>query len=149
MGSLKSLPGRDSWSAQRSTPGAGVEMEVLEPRLLLAADWTLLVYLDADNDLEDAGIDDVNEMEVVGSTSDVNILVQFDRIPDYDTSNGNWTDTRRGRVVQDSNPTSISTTFASIGEQNMGDATVLRGYDYVRICGVSVWNADGFMLDEV
>jgi hypothetical protein len=51
--------------------------------------WTIMVYMDADNNLEDAGISDFNEMEVAGSTSDVAILVLMDRIPGYDTSNGN------------------------------------------------------------
>ncbi|MCD6491162.1 MAG: hypothetical protein J7K59_02580 [Candidatus Korarchaeota archaeon] len=42
------------------------------------SDWTFMVYLDADNNLNDYGIDDVNEMEQVGSSSDVNIIVYLD-----------------------------------------------------------------------
>ena len=38
------------------------------------ADWTFMVYLDADNNLEDAGIDDMNEMEKIGSTAMVSML---------------------------------------------------------------------------
>ena len=45
------------------------------------AKWTFMVYLDADNNLEPFGIIDFNEMEQVGSTSDVNIIVQMDRAP--------------------------------------------------------------------
>ncbi|HZK12435.1 MAG TPA: hypothetical protein VFD10_08860, partial [Atribacterota bacterium] len=45
------------------------------------AEWTVMVYLDSDNNLESAGIDDINEMEIAGSTSEVNIVVQADRIP--------------------------------------------------------------------
>ncbi len=63
-----------------------------------------------------------NEMETVGSTADVQIIVQFDRSPRYDESNGNWTDTRRYRVVQDLNSTTISSPVVqNIGEVNMGD----------------------------
>jgi len=51
--------------------------------------WTIMVYMDADNNLEDAGISDFNEMEVAGSTQDVAILVLMDRIPGYDSTNGN------------------------------------------------------------
>ena len=47
------------------------------------ASWTFLVYLDGDNNLEDAAIDDLNEMEVVGSTADANIVVQIDHTPTY------------------------------------------------------------------
>ena len=42
-------------------------------------EWTFMVYLDADNNLDSAGVDDILEMETVGSTSDVNIVVLFDR----------------------------------------------------------------------
>ena len=85
-----------------------------------AAEWTFLVYLDGDNNLEGAGIDDVNEMEMVGSTPEVNIVVQFDRIDGYDTSNGDWDDTRRGIITKDSTSLIVSN-LTSIGEKNMGD----------------------------
>jgi hypothetical protein len=42
------------------------------------AQWTWLVYMAGDNNLEGAGRDDLLEMKKAGSTSDVNILVQFD-----------------------------------------------------------------------
>jgi len=38
-------------------------------------EWTIMVYLDGDNDLEKYAIDDFLEMASVGSTSDVNIIV--------------------------------------------------------------------------
>jgi hypothetical protein len=43
------------------------------------AKWTFMVYMDADNNLDPAGIDDISEMQMVGSTSDVNIVVLLDR----------------------------------------------------------------------
>lgn len=76
-----------------------------------AAEWTVLVYTVADNDLEDALIDDFNEMECAGgSTQDVNIVLEIDRWrPDAgspevdrdDTSNGDWDDARRFLVTKD------------------------------------------------
>ncbi|MCK4623805.1 MAG: LEPR-XLL domain-containing protein, partial [Phycisphaerae bacterium] len=132
-----------------------VHFEALEPRLLLdsapldwplasgrdPAEWTVMVYLDADNNLEGAGIDDMNEMEVVGSTSSVNILVQFDRTSGHDTSNGNWTDTRRGRVVQDTNTSVINTPLTSIGEANMGAPATLS--DFIQ-WGVTTYPANRY-----
>jgi hypothetical protein len=44
------------------------------------ADWTFMVFLAADNNLESAGIKDFLEMAAVGSSAEVNIVVQFDRI---------------------------------------------------------------------
>jgi hypothetical protein len=101
------------------------------------AEWTVMVYLDGDNNLETYGIQDLNEMEMVGSTTDVNIVVQIDRIPysvlagNYqgyadDTSNGNWTTTRRYYITKDLNPDKISSPLiADLGELNMGDPTTL------------------------
>jgi hypothetical protein len=108
--------------------GSPVTFELLEPRLLLSAGWTVMVYLDGDNNLEAAALDDVNEMEAVGSTAAMNVLVQLDRIGGYDKTNGNWTDTRRGRVIADGDPETISTTFTSIGEVNMGLAANLTAF---------------------
>jgi len=100
-------------------------------------EWTVMVYLDADNNLESAGIDDINEMEIVGSTTEVNIVVQVDRIPysvlaanneGYadDITNGNWTNTRRYYITQDFDPYMINSDLKSdLGELNMGDPQTL------------------------
>jgi len=95
------------------------------------AKWTFMVYQAADNDLEQFGISDFNEMETVGSNDDVQIIVQFDRSPQYDISNGNWTDTRRFRVMQDLNTSTISSpAVQNLGEVNMGAPQSL--VDFVR-----------------
>jgi len=109
----------------------------LFPPIDETAEWTVMVYLDADNNLESAGIDDINEMEMVGSTSEVNIVVQVDRIPysvlassnqGYadDTSNGNWTTTRRYYITQDFDPILINSPLKiDLVELNMGDPQTL------------------------
>lgn len=101
------------------------------------AEWTVMIYLDSDNNLESAGIDDINEMEIAGSTPEVNIVVQADRIPysvlaannqGYadNTSNGNWTNTRRYYITQDFDPVQINSQLKSdLGELNMGDPQTL------------------------
>ena len=94
--------------------------------LFAQAKWTFMVYLDADNNLEEYGIQDFNEMEEIGSTDDVHIIVQMDRIPGEDNSNGDWTDTRRYRIIKDSNSYSItSPLLENLGEVNMGDPNSL------------------------
>jgi hypothetical protein len=93
------------------------------------AKWTFMVYLAADNDLEPFGIADFNEMETVGSSNDLQIIVQMDRSPDYDATNGNWSDTRRFRVVHDSDPNTISSPVVqNLGEVNMGDPQSLVAF---------------------
>ncbi len=95
-------------------------------------DWLFMVYLDADNNLESAGIDDMNEMEVAGSTDDVAIVVQMDRAErDYadDTTNGNWTGTKRLYVTQDTDQLIInSPVIEDLGEVNMGDPATLTSF---------------------
>lgn len=95
-------------------------------------DWLFMVYLDADNNLESAGIDDFNEMETAGSTDNVAIVVQMDRAEqDYgdDTTNGNWTGAKRFYVTQDSDTAIInSPVIEDLGEVNMGDPAVLTSF---------------------
>lgn len=98
------------------------------PRPNAKAEWTVLVYLDGDNDLEESAIDDYNEMASVGSNEQLNIIVQFDRISadeDWDVrSNGNWSSVKRFRVEQGKRPTK-SNQLADLGERNMGDPRTL------------------------
>ena len=101
--------------------------------------WTVMVFLNADNDLETFGIQDVNEMEMVGSSGAVDIVVQMDRIPGYDASNGNWTDCRRFRVVKDPAETDpaareplsntiVSPVLEDLGEVDMGQPQTLHDF---------------------
>ncbi|MHB0935768.1 MAG: clostripain-related cysteine peptidase [Armatimonadota bacterium] len=91
--------------------------------------WTVLVFLNADNDLEDFGIEDVNEMEAVPDSDQVTVAVQMDRSPGFDTSNGNWTGTRRFVVKHDNDPQVInSPVLQEMGEVDMGRADTFRNF---------------------
>lgn len=123
---------------------------------LKLADWTVLAYLAGDNDLEGAAIEDINEMERVGSRpSSVEVLVQVDRAADYDRSNGDWRSTRRYHITKGANPRKIaSTLLADLGETNTGDPRVLE--DFIafgarrlpaRACALILWNhGSGFYV---
>ena len=96
-----------------------------------AALWTVMVYMDGDNNLESAGIDDLNEMEAIGSTAQVNVVVQFDRHAGYDNTNGDWTNTKRYYVTKDANgydTVITSTEVVNMGEVNMGDPNELADF---------------------
>ena len=89
--------------------------------------WTIMVYINADNNLDAAGIDDINEMEAVMNLPDnVNVVVQIDRSDYY--SYGDWSETRRGLITPDSDRYEISSELESIGEQNMGEAATLTEF---------------------
>jgi len=62
-----------------------IVLSILFSGNLFSVDWTIIIYLDADNDLYSAGLDDVNEMEFCQDSSDVNILVLFDGNGEGDT----------------------------------------------------------------
>ena len=49
------------------------------------AKWTVMVYLAGDNNLSAAGATDLAEMRTIGSTDDVNIVVEFDNAGDHGT----------------------------------------------------------------
>ena len=98
-------------------------------------DWTVAYYLAGDNDLEEYMIDDINEMELVGSdSSNLNIVAMLDMSDDYDTSNGDWTDTRRFYITYDSigagdpNDRTIRSWGESIGEVNTGNPSTLTSF---------------------
>ncbi len=99
------------------------------PSISATKSWTFMVYVDADNNLESSGIDDVNEMEMIGSDSNINIVVQLDRIPGYDSSNGDWTGTKRYYITKDySSGTISSTVISDLGEVNMGSPSTLSSF---------------------
>lgn len=81
-------------------------------------EWTFMVYLDADNNLEPDSIDDFKEMAKIGSGDHINIVVQYDRAPGYSTANGDWKDTRRFLIKKGDTPG--STPLEKLGELNMG-----------------------------
>ena len=91
------------------------------------ADWTFMVYLDADNSLESAGIEVFLKMANVSSSSRVNVVVQMDRIPGYDDRYGNWTDCERFDVTKGMTPTPENA-ILNLTEVNMGDPDTLEAF---------------------
>lgn len=108
------------------------------------ADWTVLVFLNGDNNLEPFALTDFREMARVGSTDRVNIVTQFDR-------NGTsslqgiplWSQCLRFRVTQGMEPLPENA-LEDLGETNMGDGTALA--DFVR-WGMERFPAKRYMLD--
>ena len=97
------------------------------PARAAVAEWTFLVYLDADNNLEDVGIEDFLEIASVGSTPLVNLVVQFDRAASYNNSYGDWTTTKRFLVTQGMTPTTANQ-ISDLGEVNMADPASLVAF---------------------
>ena len=93
------------------------------------ANWTVLVYMVADNELEPFAIADLNEMEAAPRGEGVNVVVEVDRSAGYDTSNGDWTGTRRYLIAPDINTQVVSSPLlGDLGELNLGDPQTLADF---------------------
>ena len=114
-------------------------------------EWTIMVYLDADNNLEYQGVNDFLEMAEIGSDDNINIIVQMDRIDwldhynkgislgmtsqqaiDYadstdDDRYGDWDTCKRFYVEEDDIPIA-SNSVSDIGEADMGDSDTLYNF---------------------
>ncbi|MEN6319071.1 MAG: clostripain-related cysteine peptidase [Syntrophaceae bacterium] len=84
-----------------------------------AKDWTIMVYMAGDNNLDSAGVVDLKEMKKVGSTKEINVIVQFDREGKNMATNRYYIQ-KGGTVAKDK--------VASLGETNMGDPKVLEDF---------------------
>ena len=93
-------------------------------------EWTFIYYSDADDDiLEEDLWFDINEMEVVGSNPQMNIVVQIDRAEGAFSGDGDWTDTRRLYITQDADLNQITSPIVeSIGEADMGSPQTLLDF---------------------
>lgn len=94
------------------------------------AKWTFMVYLDADNNLDLAGVSDVVEMQSIGSSANVDIVVLFDRCGEQCGFNGSrvlhvhdgWNDTLWGG-------------WSDEYELNMGDPETLTWFINYTVAG--------------
>ena len=99
----------------------------------LDKEWTIMIYLDGDNNLEAAAIDDFNEMEFAGGTTDdVNVVAIFDRCAEsyeYGQYPEDWSGTRYYEIQSDTDMSTINSLMVQdLGEQNMGDFDTLSTF---------------------
>lgn len=90
--------------------------------------WLFMVYMDGDNDLEVYVPKDLNELERTGSGDGVEVIVQADRIEGYSDKDGDWTGTRRYRIVPDDTSTVVSPVVEDLGELDMGTPETLADF---------------------
>lgn len=98
-------------------------------------EWTVLVYIAADNSLSQQSFEDVNEMEAVEESDSVQFIIQIDPLdapyypPYFSTS-------RRYLIKHDNNPDSIASELIDdLGEINSAYPHTLgdfanRGFDF-------------------
>ena len=96
--------------------------------------WTVMVYLAGDNNLDSAGVIDLKEMKTVGSTDRINVIAQFDR-QGKDIATNRYYIRKGGTLAKD--------IVGSLGETNMGDPCVLE--DFTK-WGVKNYRAQHYLL---
>jgi hypothetical protein len=103
------------------------------------AKWTILIFMNGDNNLEPDAITNFKQLAKVGSNKDVNVVVEFDRIAKYYHTVPDWPQTLRFRITQGMQPVP-SNALQDIGEANMGDPQTLT--DFI------TWGQDQFPADH-
>ncbi len=112
--------------------------------------WTVLSYMNGDGNLERFITGDMKEMEMIGSSDRVNIIVQID-LGTYLSGDPDetWTDTRRYRVENHPDPGFGSTrldgegSLPELGEVDMDDPDSLKDF---LMWGLSNYPADHYMI---
>lgn len=112
------------------------------------AAWTILVYMDGDNDLESYVMHDLNELEASMLSPDVRVLVLADRAEGYVREDGDWTTTRRYEILPDADlDVVVSPVIEDMGELDMADPQTLadfitwgRSYAPAERTAIVLWN---------
>lgn len=96
-------------------------------------EWTVMVYMNAKNNLEPFALSNFHSMASVGSTSKVNVVAQLGRPSSYryTTEDGNWSGVYRFLVKKDSKPRpeqALVDVAASGDSVDMGSPLALRQF---------------------
>ncbi len=108
------------------------------------AQWTVLLYYAADNNLEAFIMRELNRLELIGSTAEVHFIALVDRHPRYWAGSDNWSDTRLLRIEKDHNLFTItSPVVRKLGERNTGSAETLERFI---AWGITTYPAQNYAL---
>ncbi len=106
--------------------------------------WTVLVYLNAANDLDPFSVLNVNQMETVASNPEVRFVLQWKQAVTAGSQSPTFVGTRRYLVQQDTSPAIASKLVQDLGQGiDMGDPRTLA--DFVA-WGKTYYPADRFVL---
>jgi len=129
-----------------SSEGSTSQRPFLKIAYQTIPEWTILVFSNGDNDVEEYAFRDIDSMETVGSTASVNVIVQLDRIAGNYTTNPDWEETRRYYITQDNTMNEINSIRLAMPdpqERNMGDPNEL--VDFV-IWGINNYSAKRYAV---
>ena len=117
-----------------STPAIGKEIDSPNSS---AAEWTFLVYLNGNNNLDSFGTMNLKQMEQIGSTPDVNVVVQWASLKN--------TDTKRLFIRKDNSHAEVtSQVVESLSHVDMGDSKSLL--EFIK-WGIKKYPAKHYAID--
>lgn len=91
-------------------------------------EWTILVFMNADNNLEPFATINFDQMARVENNEKINVIVQYDRIGKYPPLlTPNWKQTLRFKIKKGIKPIP-SEAIEDLGEANMGEGQVLSDF---------------------
>ena len=112
-------------SAPASEKGGRLSGDRAELTPQAPKEWTVMVYINGKNNLEEAGLYNVNKMELVGSNASLNIVTEEGRMNGQEGDvhmDGDWTGSRRLYITQDSDEEKVqSRVIQSFDKVDMGD----------------------------
>jgi Clostripain family. len=91
------------------------------------AKWTVMLYMNGDNNLDSSAIADFQEMAKVKYDPRVNVVIQLDRFIGLDTDT-DWGETRRFLMRENLKPTRSNSLPDFSEEANMGDPATLASF---------------------
>ena len=93
-------------------------------------EWTFMLFMAADNNLEAATALDINELEKYGSTDDVNFVAQIDRNGNYSQdSELKWSGAKRFYIIKDKNTKKMtSPAVRDLGDVDMASPKALTDF---------------------
>lgn len=84
------------------------------------AEWSLLIFINGHNNLDEYGKMNINQMEQVGSSKDINVLVQWASLEEGTV--------RRLRIEKDNSSAVTSPVLQDLGQIDMGDYRQLTDF---------------------
>lgn len=112
-----------------------------------------MIYMAADNDLEEFAINDINELESVSGLDNgaVNVIVLIDRITGYSSADGDWTGTRLYKIKYDpvtSDKNIRSLRLSGMGLSSTGDIDELNMADPANLKNFVKFIKDNYPADD-
>jgi cell division septation protein DedD len=131
----KPLPTEDKVTLTKSSASAKTKPTPkpadgkLEQEPVARKKWNILIYLGADNNLEEFEVNNVIDMEKVGSDANTNIIAQLDRGPNPSSASGGWANCKRFYITKDSDHNNInSKVIKDLGNIDSADPNKLKDF---------------------